>query len=92
MKSFFDDPLMHFSLDTEAVYSIIVYGRLDGRWSAQLGLRVDYSTLADNVTLSTLSGSFQDQAALFGVLNGLYGLGFPLLEVTCTTNFPTKQT
>lgn len=80
----FNDHSFHFSLGTEAVYNITVYGRLDSRWSAQLGLQVDYSTLANNVTLSTLSGSFQDQAALFGALNGLYGLGFPLLEVTCT--------
>ncbi len=78
----------HFSLGTEAIYSIIVYGRLDERWSAQLGLQVDYSMLSDNVTISTLSGAFQDQAALFGALNGLYGLGFPLLEVTCTTTQP----
>jgi hypothetical protein len=78
----------HFSLGTEAIYSITVYGRLDDRWSAQLGLQVDYSTLADNITLSTLSGSFQDQAALFGALNGLYGLGFPLLGVTCTPTQP----
>jgi hypothetical protein len=92
MTYFDNDPLLHFSLGTEAVYSIIVYGRLDQRWSAQLGLQVDYSTLANNVTLSTLSGSFQDQAALFGVLNGLYGLGFPLLEVTCFSASPTKQT
>lgn len=82
--------MAHFSLGTEAVYSITVYGRLDGRWSEQLGLQIAYSTSADNVTLSTLSGSFQDQAALFGVLNGLYGLGFPLLKVACAFPNPTN--
>ena len=82
----------HFSLGTESIYSITVYGRLDERWSTHLGLKVDYSMLADNITLSTLSGSFQDQAALFGALNGLYGLGFPLLEVSCTLTEPANQT
>ncbi len=77
-----DDPF-HFTLGTEAVYRIIVYGRLDGRWSAQLGLNVNYVTVREKITQSTLSGCFQDQAALFGVLNGLYGLGFPLLSVEC---------
>ena len=79
----FNDHSFHFSLGTEAVYRITVYGRLDGRWSAQLGLQIAYSTVADNITLSTLSGALQDQAALFGILNGLYGLGFPLLSVEC---------
>ena len=79
----FNDHTFPFSLGTEAIYTITVYGRLDGRWSAQLGLQIAYSTLADNVILSTLSGAFQDQAALFGILNGLYGLGFPLLSVEC---------
>lgn len=81
----------HFSAGTKAIYSITVYGYLDSRWSAQLGLQVDWSALTDNITLSTLSGPLQDQAALFGVLNGLYSLGFPLLEVTCLSTATAEQ-
>jgi hypothetical protein len=32
-------------------------------------------------SVTTLSGEVLDQAALMGVLNGLYGMGFTLLSV-----------
>ncbi|HSN75491.1 MAG TPA: hypothetical protein VL334_10475, partial [Anaerolineae bacterium] len=37
----------------------------------------------DGAPVTVLSGQFQDQAALAGVLNTLYDLGLPLLSVEC---------
>ncbi len=37
----------------------------------------------DGVAETVLTGEFQDQAALTGVLNTLYDLGLPLLSVEC---------
>ena len=35
------------------------------------------------MSLTTLSGSLVDQAALYGVLNALYDMHLPLLSVEC---------
>jgi hypothetical protein len=37
----------------------------------------------DGSPFSVLTGQLIDQAALFGVLEQLYGLGFPLVSVEC---------
>lgn len=67
-----------------ATYRIRVQGRLDRSWADYLQgltIRVDRRPGAHPVT--TLTGEVGDQAALVGVLNHLYALGFPLLEVEC---------
>jgi len=46
-------------------------------------MTLDYTTLDDEMTITILSGELMDQAALFGLLDGLYGLGFPLFSVEC---------
>jgi hypothetical protein len=45
-----------------------------------LGLSVSVSDEADRI-VTTLSGQVIDQAALMGILNGLYDMGYRLLAV-----------
>jgi hypothetical protein len=69
------------SLSASGTYTIRVQGPLDATWSEQLGgLRITgHGTGRHAVTI--LVGRLTDQAALMGVLNTLYELGFPLLSV-----------
>lgn len=72
------------TLGTPATYRITVQGYLDSSWSDDFGgLIVNNAVAEDGSPLTTLTGWLVDQAALFGVLDGLYGLGFPLLSVEC---------
>lgn len=71
-------------LGTPATYRVTIQGCLDDRWSDDLGgLAISHAVDTDGHTLTILTGQLVDQAALFGLLNGLYGLGFPLLSVEC---------
>ena len=71
-------------LGTQATYRIRIAGRLNRSWSKQFGdMSVSDEVSGDGSPLSVLTGSLVDQAALFGVLNKLYGLGFPLVSVEC---------
>lgn len=70
-----------FNLGTPADYVIGVLGYLNDAWADQLGMTLSHELSFDGVPLTILAGRLSDQAALFGVLNGLYGLGFPLLSV-----------
>lgn len=74
----------HIGLGTPATYRIVVRGHLDRSWSDQLGgLDIRTTREAQDPPLTTLTGRLVDQAVLFGVLDGLYGLGFTLLLVEC---------
>ena len=73
-----------FNLGTPAHYVIKVRGWLDDAWAQQMGLSLSHISSADGVPLTMLTGQLVDQAALFGILNALYGLGFPLLAVEST--------
>jgi hypothetical protein len=67
--------------DKPATYRIQVQGHLGQRWADYLGgLATSVSGELDG-SVTTLSGQVIDQAALFGILNSLYDLGFPLLCV-----------
>lgn len=72
------------SLRTPTMVDITIAGYLDLSWAAQLGMALDHKTINDALSVTVLKGQLIDQAALFGVLNGLYGLGYPLLAVKCT--------
>ena len=71
------------SLHTPAIVVIKFVGCLDDSWSEKLGLSLEHNTINDDTKITVLTGEVMDQAALFGVLNGLYSLGFPLLSVEC---------
>ncbi len=70
-------------LDGSAVYRIEIQGVLSPQWTAYLGeLEVNVIRRQDP-PITVLCGSLQDQAALLGVLNSLYNLGFPIINVAC---------
>jgi len=71
------------------MYRITIQGCLDASWSEQLGgMAISSKLEADGSPLTVLTGRLVDQAALYGVLNALYGLGFALLSVE---RVPTEQ-
>jgi hypothetical protein len=71
-------------LGTPATYRIWIAGCLNPSWSDSFGdMAISNEGAANGSTLSVLTGMLVDQAALFGVLNELYGLGFPLVSVEC---------
>jgi hypothetical protein len=62
-------------------YEIYVQGHLDESYSDWLeGFSLDHEVRGDK-PVTVLSGFLPDQAALYGILNKLYALGLPLLEV-----------
>ena len=77
----------HVGLTTPATYRIVISGCLDGSWSSHLdGLDIRTATGPEGPPLTTLTGRMVDQSSLFGILNGLFGLGFPLLSVECLSD------
>jgi hypothetical protein len=61
-----------------------VIGFLDENMSDRLGGLTILNTHPDQhltIPIVTLTGKLTDQAALFGVLNALYNMRFPLLSV-----------
>ena len=64
-----------------STYRIRVEGHLGEGWSDRMGgMRIVTARQADGQVVTTLCG-LADQAALSGVLNSLYDLGFCLLSV-----------
>jgi len=80
------------TFDTEAVYQIGVQGSLDESWSDRMnGVDIRVRNLPDEAPVTLLVGRFIDQAALAGVLNTLYDLGFPLLTVELLEAQPLRK-
>ena len=69
-------------MDKPAFYRIIVRGFVPEFWEDRLG-NMEVIDVKLNVTV--LEGWMPDQAALKGVLDTLYQIHLPLLEVTCLT-------
>jgi hypothetical protein len=71
-----------FSLDQPGAYKISVQGKLDARWADYFEeMQIEVTEQLDGLIITTLTGCLQDQAAVQGVLQKLYNLGFPLLSV-----------
>lgn len=71
-------------LDSAGVYRIRFQGVLDETWRDRIGEMqvISYASDTEGGTAVTLLiGRLADQAALAGVLNLVYSLGLPLLEV-----------
>lgn len=69
------------TLDNPATYRIQIQGALGSHWADHLG-GLDISVDEDlQPPVTTLSGQVIDQAALIGIINGVYDLGYPLLSV-----------
>jgi len=72
------------SLDKPAVYRIRIKGDLGVHWSDRMqGMEIKMQAESDGSLVTTLEGRIIDQAALFGVLVGLYNLHLPLISVEC---------
>jgi hypothetical protein len=79
----FQQTLYHIGvsvLDKPAVYRIKVQGVVPESWTDRLGAMGIVSVTS---AATTLEGRLPDQAALNGVLDTLYQLHLPLLEVIC---------
>ena len=69
-------------MDASTIYRICVKGDLDESWSGQMkGLTINKALDSDDHPITSLTGSFIDQAALLGILNSLYNLCMPLVSV-----------
>ena len=73
----------HLTLADSAAYCIRVQGKLGEGWSEYLGMIVEVEHGEEQHSVTKLTGQVADQAALFGLLDSLYGFGFPLLSVKC---------
>ncbi len=73
----------HLTLGDSAAYCIRVQGKLDEGWSEYLGMDLEVEHAEEQQSVTKLTGRVADQAALFGLLDSLYGFGFPLLSVEC---------
>jgi hypothetical protein len=72
------------SLGSSAIYRIVVQGVLDAEFSDRLsGMSIEVSEGCpeDRASESTLTGRLSDQAQLLGVLNALYEMHLPILEM-----------
>lgn len=68
--------------DSPAIFRIVIQGKLDPEWSEQFcGMEITHHHTLDNQPLTILTGRLMDQAALFGILQSLYEMHLPLLEV-----------
>ncbi len=67
-------------MDKPALYRIKVRGMVPDSWSDRLGDLQIVATTSEGVTLE---GRLPDQSALAGVLDTLFALHLPILEVTC---------
>ena len=70
------------TLERPATYQIKVPGRLDESWSDWAeGMTITFDSGDDGPPTTTLTGVVADQAALQGLLRGLYSLGLPLISI-----------
>jgi hypothetical protein len=78
-----NDIIQHLSKDQPAIYRIELDGNIDQSiltWFDDMILSTESSE--EGKTTSTLVGLVADQAALHGLLNRIYTLGFLVISVT----------
>ena len=79
-------------LDSPASYRIRLQGVLSKSWSTRFGgVNIEVDHEVGKAPVTSLTGQLVDQAALFGVLNSAYDLGFPLLSVECLDEADNKE-
>ncbi len=72
----------HSSLFEPATYRIGIVGTLDKTWSDYCsGMTIEHHIVLDQYQISILTGRLTDQAALVGVINTVYDMGYPILLV-----------
>jgi hypothetical protein len=75
---------MNMDVDTDerATYHIRIRGQLDESWSDHLsGMKISFMPKPAGSRETLLTGELTDQAALMGVLNTLYDMGYSLISV-----------
>jgi hypothetical protein len=81
------------SLDQPAVYRILVQGHFGEEWSDWFdGLTISVDKQAGGPSITTLTGTVADQAALHGLLTRLYNLRLPLISIQCLGHEPSPGT
>jgi hypothetical protein len=78
-----NDIIQHLSKDQPAIYRIEMDGNIDQSiltWFDDMTLSTE--SREEGKTTSTLVGLVADQAALHGLLNRIYNLGFLVISVT----------
>jgi hypothetical protein len=74
----------HSSMFEPATYRISALGTLDKKWSDYCGgMTIEHDIVLDQYPMTTLTGILADQAALIGILNSLYDMGYPIISVEC---------
>jgi hypothetical protein len=63
-------------------FKIEVFGKLDKQLSEDIfgGLSISYKSINNN-TISRLEGKIIDQAGLIGILNTLFNMRYPIINV-----------
>ena len=75
--------IVNFDFGGSATYQIVVQGNMEKKWHGRLGgMVVTTSSQKSGAPQTTLRGEIRDQAALHGLLETLYALHLPILEVT----------
>ena len=74
--------LESLQFDQTVTYQIKVQGRLEERWTHWFdGMSISLERPEDGSTVTVLTGSVVDQAALYGLINRMRDLGLPLISV-----------
>jgi hypothetical protein len=79
------------SINQPAAYRIQVQGCLPEYWPDFFGHLQAQTEYRGAETITTLSGTVVDQAALHGILQALYALGLPVLSVQCDLSIQSTQ-
>ena len=84
MKSKHDRDKQACICKESATYRIRIQGALDDQWSDCLGgMSISTNRGEEHEVVTTLIGQLRDQAALVGVINTLYDMRLPILQVEC---------
>ena len=72
-----------FEFGGSATYRIVIQGAVSESWHRRLGgMKITTTSLESAEPRTTLEGPLLDQAALHGLLETLYALHLPIVEVT----------
>ena len=67
-----------------ATFRISILGTLDKKWSDYCGgMAIEHTLVLQQYLMTILTGILADQAALIGILNSLYDMGYSILTVEC---------
>ena len=69
------------TLDQPGIYRIRVQGKLNEHWASYFEeMQIGFETDLEGNPITRLTGELADQAAVQGVMQKLYNLGFPLIS------------